>query len=111
MVFKRSTLSQIFRFGKRFKEDAFKWTVSTAERHFTYTRGQYEDSNTYARGGSGEDDIDTEGGVEEDGVTGYFVSPEILYPHAKYPRIYCTPLGYLVSPSHSVYYVSPCKIS
>ena len=45
------------------------------------------------------------------GVTGYFVSPEILYPHAKYPRIYCTPLGYLVSPSHSVYYVSPCKIS
>ena len=41
------------------------------------------------------------------GVTGYFVSPEILYPHAKYPRIYCIPLGYLVSPSHSVYYVYP----
>jgi len=32
--------------------------------------------------------------------------PKILYPHVKYPRIYCIPLGYLVSPSNSVYYVS-----
>ena len=45
------------------------------------------------------------GGNGTAGVTGYFVSPEILYRHAKYPRIYCTPLGYLVSPSHSVYII------
>ena len=32
-------------------------------------------------------------GVWDPGVTGYFVPPKILYPPAKYPRIYRIPLG------------------
>ena len=47
-------------------EDAFKWMVSTAERHFTYTRGQYERQRYLREGWSREDDIDTEGSGEED---------------------------------------------
>ena len=37
-------------------------------------------------------------GVWDPGFTGYFVPPKILYPPAKYPRIYRIPLGYLVPP-------------
>ena len=53
-------------FGKWFEEtafsseDAFEWTVSTAERQLTYPEDSPQDNNTYVVDSSAEDDIDTE---------------------------------------------------
>ena len=53
-------------FGKWFEEtafsseDAFEWTVSTAERQLTYPEDSPQDNNTYVVDSSAEDDIDIE---------------------------------------------------
>ena len=55
-----------FLFGKWFEEiafsseDAFEWTVSTAERQLTYPEDSPQDNNTYVEDSSAEDDIDME---------------------------------------------------
>ena len=41
-------------------EDAFEWTVSTAERQLTYPEDSPQDNNTYVVDSSAEDDIDIE---------------------------------------------------